>query len=189
MSLCVVWSCLQVITGSSTPIQVELSVGQRTTNRGDVFLLWKQSQYDLGDIVVFNIEDRYIPIVHRIVQCHTNQNGDQRILTKGDDNAVDDAYGIYKPGQMWISQHDIQGKVIFYAPQVGLICIWLLEEPLVKYWIMIAILIYHYGGYIMEAIWNGMVNIFRKLCRWDFDILHYGLICCLIVSWIVMWNW
>lgn len=38
------------------------------------------------------------------------RTGKQYLLTKGDNNEVDDR-GLYNPGQMWIMREDILGKV------------------------------------------------------------------------------
>lgn len=42
----------------------------------------------------FQVEGREIPIVHRILNMHTNSAGEMRLLTKGDNNSVDDR-GLY----------------------------------------------------------------------------------------------
>lgn len=44
---------------------------------------------DVGEIVVYNVKDKDIPIVHRIVRKFgTGENA--QLLTKGDNNAADD---------------------------------------------------------------------------------------------------
>ena len=40
------------------------------------------------------MEGREIPIVHRVLSLHTNHQGDSMLLTKGDNNSVDDR-GLY----------------------------------------------------------------------------------------------
>ena len=47
-----------------------------------------------GDIVVFKVADRDIPIVHRVIKVHEKESGEVDVLTKGDNNAVDDR-GLY----------------------------------------------------------------------------------------------
>ena len=44
----------------------------------------------MGDVVVFKIKDRDIPIVHRILKVHEKEDGRVELLTKGDNNRVDD---------------------------------------------------------------------------------------------------
>jgi hypothetical protein len=39
-------------------------------------------------------------------------DGEQFILTKGDNNHADDREGIYNPGQQWISHKDVVGRVV-----------------------------------------------------------------------------
>ena len=48
----------------------------------------------MGEIVVFKIDGRDIPIVHRVLKVHERPNGDADMLTKGDNNSVDDR-GLY----------------------------------------------------------------------------------------------
>ena len=39
--------------------------------RGDILFLWfRDKQYRVGDIPVFKIEGKDIPIVHRLIQVH-----------------------------------------------------------------------------------------------------------------------
>ena len=60
------------------------------------------------------------------------KNGGIRLLTKGDANMVDDAYGIYSPSQMWLNKKDLMGKAILYVPQAGYLTIWINENPIFK---------------------------------------------------------
>lgn len=62
----------------------------------------------VGEIVVFKIKDRDIPIVHRVLKVHENEDGEVELLTKGDNNRVDDR-GLYAPGQNWLKRDDILG--------------------------------------------------------------------------------
>lgn len=41
-----------------------------------------------GDITVFKIEGRDIPIVHRVIKVHEKSNEETKFLTKGDNNQV-----------------------------------------------------------------------------------------------------
>ena len=61
-----------------------------------------------------------------------SEDGTFRLLTKGDNNQVDDAYGIYAPGQMWLTREDLMGKAVVYVPQAGFLTIWINEKPAVK---------------------------------------------------------
>ncbi|CAF3878966.1 unnamed protein product [Rotaria sordida] len=76
--------------------------------RGDFLLLTNYSTEFVraGDIVVFRIEGRDIPIVHRVIKVHEKNDGYVKFLTKGDNNQVDDR-GLYSPGQLWLERKDI----------------------------------------------------------------------------------
>lgn len=41
----------------------------------------------------------------------SERTGKQYLLTKGDNNHVDDR-GLYNPGQVWISREEIMGRVM-----------------------------------------------------------------------------
>ena len=70
--------------------------------RGDLLSLHhnKNKEIELGEIVVFTFNGRDIPIVHRVLEVHrpflNNSNHDVKILTKGDNNSVNDR-GLYLP--------------------------------------------------------------------------------------------
>ena len=70
------------------------------------------------------------------------KDGKIRILTKGDNNTVDDAYGIYARGQMWLERKDIMGKAIGYVPQAGFLTIWINESQYVKVLVIGAMCLY-----------------------------------------------
>ena len=94
--------------------------------RGDLlFLTLTEDPIRVGDICVFKIKGKEIPIVHRVIELHDQyvfrslgvvilinsaRSGKQYILTKGDNNQVDDR-GLYNPGQMWINREDVVGRV------------------------------------------------------------------------------
>lgn len=74
-------------------------------HRGDLLFLtnYEKDQVNIGDIVVFKIEGRDIPIVHRVIKFHQKEDGKMKILTKGDNNSVNDR-GLYAPGQFWLDR-------------------------------------------------------------------------------------
>ena len=78
--------------------------------RGDIlFLNNQENPIRIGEIVVFKIKDRDIPIVHRVLKVHENQDGEVELLTKGDNNRIDDR-SLYAPGQLWLKREDILGE-------------------------------------------------------------------------------
>ena len=75
--------------------------------RGDLLFLWldPNDPIEVGDITVFKLQAREIPIVHRVIEVHDRcvfrsaspaylgllrGNGTIHYLTKGDNNPVDD---------------------------------------------------------------------------------------------------
>ena len=101
--------------------------------RGDIlFLDNSQHTVGVGDVVVFKIRDRDIPIVHRILKVHTKADGEFELLTKGDNNRVDDR-GLYAPGQLWLKREDILGKAVGTLRYVGMVTIALNDYPVLKY--------------------------------------------------------
>ena len=85
-----------------------------------------------GQIVVFNIKNRDIPIVHRILKVHEQEDGAVNILTKGDNNQVHDR-GLYSDGQMWLEREDVVGKAVGSLRYIGMVTIWLNDYPSLKY--------------------------------------------------------
>jgi signal peptidase len=67
-SALMIWKFLMVISNSESPVVVVLSGSMEPAfRRGDILFLWMQAdQFAVGDIVVFKIDQREIPIVHRI---------------------------------------------------------------------------------------------------------------------------
>ena len=52
-----------------------------------------------------------IPIVHRVMKVHEKASGAVELLTKGDNNRVDDR-GLYAPGQLWLERDDVLGRAV-----------------------------------------------------------------------------
>ncbi|KAF9525069.1 hypothetical protein CPB83DRAFT_909469 [Crepidotus variabilis] len=142
-----IWNGLAVVTNVESPFVVVLSESMSPGfERGDVIFLRKTASdlYNLasGDIVVYKIPEKPIPIVHRILEVHTDFNlelsvngGRQasrhRLLTKGDYNSVDDL-ALYE-GLEWLEDEHIIGKVSGYVPYVGYVSILLNESPKFKF--------------------------------------------------------
>lgn len=66
------WKGLCTITDSPSPIVVVLSGSMEPAfQRGDLLLLWNRElvrETEVGEVVVYNIKDKDIPIVHRVVR-------------------------------------------------------------------------------------------------------------------------
>ncbi len=68
-----IWKGLMICTGSESPIVVVLSGSMEPAfHRGDLLMLTHDPKEPIrvGDIVVFKIEGREIPIVHRVLKVH-----------------------------------------------------------------------------------------------------------------------
>ena len=66
------WKGLSVVADSPSPIVVVLSGSMEPAfQRGDLLFLWNRNLFEetkVGEIVVYNVRGKDIPIVHRIVQ-------------------------------------------------------------------------------------------------------------------------
>ena len=125
--------------------------------RGDILFLNNQDNpIRVGEVVVFKIKDRDIPIVHRVrgpasraaaaaaarvrastraaqvMKVHEKADGAVELLTKGDNNRVDDR-GLYAPGQLWLAREDILGRAVGTLRYVGMVTIILNDYPALKY--------------------------------------------------------
>jgi len=117
--------------------------------RGDLLFLWNRNlvaETDVGEVVVYNVKDKDIPIVHRVVrkfgkgyvfdteeaiQQLTLCSDTAKLLTKGDNNLSDDTE-LYAKNQDYLVRKDIIGSVIGYIPFVGYVTILLSEYPWLK---------------------------------------------------------
>ena len=119
-SAVMIWKSLMVITSSESPVVVVLSGSMEPAfHRGDIlFLHMGYTPFRAGDIVVFKVADRDIPIVHRVIKVHEKEDGEVDLLTKGDNNQVDDR-GLYAASQSWINKEHIIGRAKGYLPYVS----------------------------------------------------------------------
>ena len=134
------WQAMSLVANSHSPIVVVLSGSMEPAfQRGDVLFLWNRNQRNkVGDIVVYEVEGKQIPIVHRVLRehSHTANPGKQFFLTKGDNNAGDDI-PLYSARNIYLNKEkDIVGTVVAYVPLVGYATIGLNESEKAKYAIM-----------------------------------------------------
>ncbi|XP_005110462.1 signal peptidase complex catalytic subunit SEC11A-like [Aplysia californica] len=137
-SALMIWKGLMVVTGSESPIVVVLSGSMAPAfHRGDLLLItnYKEEPIRVGEIVVFKVEGRDIPIVHRVLRVHEKMDGNIKFLTKGDHNGEDDR-GLYAPGQLWWEKKDVVGRVKAYLPYAGMVTTLMNDFPLLKYAIL-----------------------------------------------------
>jgi len=131
-----IWKGLGLVTNTESPIVVVLSGSMEPAfYRGDLLFLTNPANtpYVVGDITVYNIPGKPIPIVHRILETHSKSNDptDQLLLTKGDNNPTDDI-GLYE-GLKWIERKHVVGKVRGFLPWVGYVTIAMNDFPQLKY--------------------------------------------------------
>lgn len=134
-SVLIIWKGLICITGSESPAVVVLSGSMEPGfKRGDIlFIHMSKDPIRAGEIVVFNVEGRDIPIVHRVIEVHERQNtGEGYVLTKGDNNLQDDRQ-LYASGQDWLQRHHVVGRAVGFLPYFGWVTLIMKEKPLVKY--------------------------------------------------------
>ncbi|KAG7992559.1 hypothetical protein I3843_02G133800 [Carya illinoinensis] len=133
-SALIIWKALMCITGSESPVVVVLSESMEPGfKRGDIlFLHMSKDPVRAGEIVVFNVDGRDIPIVHRVIKVHERQDtGEVDVLTKGDNNNKDDRV-LYAHRQLWLQQHHIMGRAAGFLPYVGWVTIIMTEKPIIK---------------------------------------------------------
>merc|ERR1711970_699592 len=143
-SALMIWKGLMVVTGSESPIVVVLSGSMEPAfQRGDLLFLTNYEEEDIrvGEIVVFKIDGRDIPIVHRVLKLHEKEDGTIKFLTKGDNNSVDDR-GLYAPGQLWLDRKDVVGRARGFLPYVGIVTIIMNEYPKFKCVVLLCLGIY-----------------------------------------------
>ncbi|GAB1607180.1 signal peptidase complex catalytic subunit SEC11A [Argonauta hians] len=140
-SALMIWKGLMVVTSSESPIVVVLSGSMEPAfYRGDLLFLtnYQEEPIRVGDIVVFKVEGRDIPIVHRVLKVHEKEDGSVKFLTKGDNNSVDDR-GLYAPGQLWLKKKDVVGRARGFVPYVGIVTILMNDYPKLKYAILVCL--------------------------------------------------
>ena len=64
-----------------------------------------------------------------------SEDGNLYILTKGDNNNVDDR-GLYPRGVSWLHREEIMGKMKFYLPYMGMFTIWLNDYAWFNYTVL-----------------------------------------------------
>ncbi|KAK4871402.1 hypothetical protein LT330_000639 [Penicillium expansum] len=145
------WKGLSVVSASSSPIVVVLSGSMEPAfQRGDLLFLWnRDTRAEIGEVLVYNVRGKSIPIVHRVVRTFPEVEGrvsakkvkeitvdttpnTHMLLTKGDNNLADDTE-LYAQDQDYLDRkEDIVGSVRGYIPMVGYVTIMLSEHPWLK---------------------------------------------------------
>jgi len=146
-----IWKGLSVAANSPSPIVVVLSGSMEPAfQRGDLLFLWNRNLEmnhvagppvaaqagfpgtQVGEIVVYNVVGKEIPIVHRVVRRHKGSKTPLNLLTKGDNNHADDTE-LYARNQFYLDREkEVIGSVVGYIPFVGYVTILLSEHPWLK---------------------------------------------------------
>ena len=105
------WNVMKLTLWTESPVVVVLSGSMEPCmQRGDVLLLAKNTPIVNGDIIVYELPGEGIPIVHRVMTQQTDEKGNLQLLTKGDNNSVNDR-GLYKNKQLYLTNDMVVGKV------------------------------------------------------------------------------
>merc|ERR1712070_393481 len=139
-SALMIWKGLMFITKAESPVVVVLSGSMEPAfYRGDILFLHRGDEpFRVGEVCVFKISGRDIPIVHRIMKVHEKRDGALNLLTKGDNNNLDDR-GLYNEGQLWLEETEVIGRTVGYLPYVGMVTIIMNDYPAVK-WITVGLM-------------------------------------------------
>lgn len=104
-----------VLSGSMEP----------SIRRGDLLVLTnyvKSQPLSTGDIVVYKLPGRGVPIVHRIIKLHEDRHGEVAVLSKGDNNIPDDRE-LYGKDREWLDRDMIIGRSCAFLPYAGILTI------------------------------------------------------------------
>lgn len=139
-SALMLWNVLKVISYVESPIVVVLTASMEPAfYRGDIlFVFNRKAKIQPGDIPVFQIQSESIPIVHRLM-IKQDMKYDERgyyLLTKGDNNSVDDR-ALYPGMQTWIHKSDLLGFIEAYCPYIGYVTIMMNDYPMLKYSVLL----------------------------------------------------
>eukprot|EP01087_Luapelamoeba_hula_P006443 TRINITY_DN16526_c0_g1_i1.p1 TRINITY_DN16526_c0_g1~~TRINITY_DN16526_c0_g1_i1.p1 ORF type:complete len:204 (-),score=16.18 TRINITY_DN16526_c0_g1_i1:3-614(-) len=134
-SIVLLWYALVAITGSSSPLMVNVSGASMHHNRGDLIfttLSTHKHTFQVGELVVFRRQPDLatVGIMHRVVRLVTREERDVKsecgvvvgFVTKGDDNIVDDR-GLYPNGHQYLPLDAIIAYPLMEIPYAGLLLI------------------------------------------------------------------
>ncbi|GJM99049.1 hypothetical protein PR202_ga16112 [Eleusine coracana subsp. coracana] len=115
-------TAVEAATGARFAMRVVVSGSMEPAlKRGDLVLFVKSDAGQTvqeGDVILFKSEEFHIPIVHRVTEIHERRDGGVDILTKGDNNDLDDAAFLYG-GRPWLRRDEVLGKAVGYLPGAG----------------------------------------------------------------------
>eukprot|EP01098_Paradermamoeba_levis_P000826 TRINITY_DN10957_c0_g1_i1.p1 TRINITY_DN10957_c0_g1~~TRINITY_DN10957_c0_g1_i1.p1 ORF type:complete len:219 (-),score=53.60 TRINITY_DN10957_c0_g1_i1:208-789(-) len=138
-SALMIWKTLSIVTGCESPVVVVPTGSMKPLfYPGDLlFLYGSDAPVRVGEILVFLLKEREIPIVHRVIRVHERNPVEEptkelEFLTKGDNNRVDDR-ALYPRGQLWLERKHVIGRVWGHFPMIGRVTMVMNDYPLLKY--------------------------------------------------------
>lgn len=138
----ITYKIFMLISNSESPIVVVLSGSMEPgVHRGDLLVLTnydKTQKLVSGDIVVYKLPGRNIPIVHRIIKIHEDADLNVDVLSKGDNNIPDDRE-LYGHGRKWLQRPMIVGRAFAFLPYAGMLTILMNDYPQLKYVLLSAL--------------------------------------------------
>ncbi|KAF8643488.1 hypothetical protein HU200_066838 [Digitaria exilis] len=125
------YTAAEAAAGTSLTTRVILSGSMEPAfERGDL-LLFREGDDDpirVGDVVLFQpTYGTHMPVVHRVIAVHERRGGGADILTKGDNNFVDDSTFMYRGP--WLPRQHVMAKAVGYLPKAGWFSLVMNENP------------------------------------------------------------
>jgi len=111
-----------VVSGSMEPVLF----------RGDIVIIDTNpnvNNIQVGDIVVYKATWFNEPVIHRVIEIGTDQNGNKAMITKGDNNPSPDPALVY-PNQIISEVYNYPwasgpGQAPVVIPKVGYVTLWI----------------------------------------------------------------
>eukprot|EP00767_Chilomastix_cuspidata_P000645 gnl/Chilomastix_cuspidata/1172.p3 GENE.gnl/Chilomastix_cuspidata/1172~~gnl/Chilomastix_cuspidata/1172.p3 ORF type:complete len:182 (+),score=94.40 gnl/Chilomastix_cuspidata/1172:1019-1564(+) len=128
------WDLFKVVLNNEFPIVVVLTGSMEPSYiRGDLLLVHDDARRArrIGDVLVYRLKGKLIPIVHRLLRVLQTRDGETRLLTKGDNNAHFDNY-LYTDTTT-LAPADVIGRIVAYVPGIGFLTILLKSHRWLRY--------------------------------------------------------
>lgn len=138
----ITYKIMMLASNSESPIVVVLSGSMEPgVHRGDLLVLMnyeKRQPLASGDIVVYKLPERPIPIVHRLIKVHEDRKLNVDVLSKGDNNIPDDRE-LYGRGRKWLQRPMIMGRAFAFLPYAGMLTIYMNDYPPLRYLLLLGL--------------------------------------------------